>query len=138
MTAGSPDEIPKLRRELEFVRMRENVLLQIDALTRVATDPAEITYTAARLLGLHLHVNRCAYAEVSSKGDNLTVIGDFVDGVRSMVGSYSLRQFFGSAYDLLTAGQPFIVEDAESDPRCAAGIESFRNSGVRSTVSFRS
>lgn len=135
MTTRPDEEIAKLRRELELVRGRENLLMQIDAATRVASDPAQITYSAACLLAQHLRVNRCAYAEVEPDQDSLTVIGDFVDGLSSMVGSYKLRQFSSSAYDQLAAGQPFIVEDAENDPRCAAGIETFRATGVMATIS---
>jgi PAS domain S-box-containing protein len=136
MTTDSQAQIAELRRELEFMHERDSLLMQIDAVTRVATDAAEITHSAASLLGRHLHVNRCAYAEVEYDQDNLTVIGNFVDGLPSMVGSYTLRQFSSSAYDLLTAGHPFIVEDSESDPRCATGIEAFRSAGVRATISY--
>src|SRR5580698_1610472 len=136
MTADSQAQIAELRRELEFMHERDSLLMQIDAVTRVAIDAAEITHSAASLLGRHLHVNRCAYAEVEYDQDNLTVMGNFVDGLPSMVGSYTLSQFSSSAYDLLTAGHPFIVEDSESDPRCATGIEAFRSAGVRATISY--
>jgi signal transduction histidine kinase len=136
MTIEHRQETVRLRRELEFLRERENLLTQIDAVTRAAADPGQITYGAAELLGRHLQVNRCAYAEVEFDQDSIIVIGNFVDGLPSMVGSYTLHQFSSSAYDLLVAGQPFIVENAEIDPRCAAGIELFRATGVMSTVSY--
>jgi PAS domain S-box-containing protein len=136
MTCDYQEQIVRLCRELESVREREKLLMQIDDDARAATDPAEITYSAARLLGGHLRVNRCAYAEVECDQDSLRVIGDFVNGLPSMVGSYSLHQFSTSAFDLLVAGRPFIVEDAENDARCAAGIEAFRGAGVRATISY--
>ena len=135
MTTGE-EQLAKLRRELELVSERENLLMQIDAATRAATDPAQITYSAARLLALYLRVNRCAYAEVENDRDTLTVIGNFVDGLPSMVGSYKLRQFFGSAYDQLAAGHPCVVEDAATDPSCAASFEAFRTMGVMATISY--
>lgn len=136
MTPEAPDEITQLRRELELVREREDLLAVIDAATHTAIDPVDITFRAARLLGLHLGVNRCAYAEVASDQDNLDVLGNFVDGLPSMVGKYTLRQFSSSAYDLLTTGQTFIVEDAEADPRCALGMEAFRAAGIKATISY--
>jgi PAS domain S-box-containing protein len=136
MNADPVDEIAWLRRELEFVRQRENLLMQIDAAARAASDPAEITYSAARLLGLHLRVDRCTYAEVEDDQDSLTVIGNFVDGVPSMVGSYTLRQFSSAASELLTSGHSFVVDDAETDPRCAAAIGSFRAAGIRATIFY--
>lgn len=135
MTTDPQDQIATLRRELERAQARERLLAEIDLATRSTTDPAQITQSAVRLLGLHLHANRCAYAEVEFNQDNLRVIGDFVDGLSSMVGGYTLRQFSSAAYGLLTAGQPFIVEDAETDPHCVSGIESFRAAGVRATIS---
>lgn len=136
VTTDPQQQIAELRRELELMRERQDLLMQIDAATRVATEPAEIAYHAARLLCRHLQANRCAYAEVDSDQDGLTVIGDFTDGLPSMVGSYTLHQFSNSAYDLLTAGKPFVVQDAETDPSCATGIETFRAAGVRSTISY--
>jgi hypothetical protein len=79
MTTDSQAQIAELRRELEFIHERDSLLMQIDAVTRVATDAAEITHSAASLLGRHLDVNCCAYAEVEYDQDNLTVIGNFVD-----------------------------------------------------------
>lgn len=38
--------------------------MQIDEATCVAADPTQVTYNTARLLGLDLRLNRCAYAEV--------------------------------------------------------------------------
>lgn len=136
MTSDPQEQISRLQRELERVRERTSLLARIDSVTRTESDAAQITYRAAELLGRHLRVNRCAYAEVERDQDRLSVIGDFVDGLPSMVGSYALRQFSDSAYDLLVKGEPFVVEDAEADARCAAGIESFRAVGVRATISY--
>ncbi|MFT4113439.1 ATP-binding protein [Silvibacterium sp.] len=125
-----------LQLELKHLQARENLLAEIDAATRAATDPVEITHRAASLLGRYLKVNRCAYAEVDHDQDHLAVIGNFTDGLPSMVGEYTLHQFSSSAYDLLTTGHPFIVEDAEADPQCAAGIATFRAAGVQATISY--
>ncbi len=136
MAVDTLEEITALRRELEYMREREDLLMQIDAATRAATDPKEIIYQAARLLGRHLSINRCAYAAVESDQNSLEVVGDFNHGLPSMIGRYTLRQFSSSAFDLLTIGLPFIVNDSETDPRCAAGIQTFRDAGVRATISY--
>lgn len=128
--------IVKLSRELELVKERERLLMEIDAVTHVLTDPAEITYNAARLLGAYLGVNRCAYAEVGSDQDSVLVIGDFVNGPPAMLGSYSLRQFSSAAYDSLIAGDSFLIEDVDSDPRCAEGIANFRAASIRAAIAY--
>lgn len=136
MTTGPEEQLAELRRELDLLREREKLQLQIDEATRGATDPAQINYDSARLLGQHLRANRCAIAEVEPDQDRLTIVRDFVDGLPSMAGRYRLREFSSAAFDDLVAGRPFVVEDAEADPRCSAGIASFRAAGVRSTVSY--
>jgi PAS domain S-box-containing protein len=129
-------QIAHLQREIDFMCERENLLNQINEATRIATDAAQITHRAASLLGSHLRVNRCAYAEVDEDQNNVTVVGNSTEGLPSMVGRYTLRQFSSSAFDLLTANKPFIVEDSETDPVCSSGIETFRAAGVRATISY--
>jgi PAS domain S-box-containing protein len=136
ISAGLQEQVDKLRRELELLRERESLLAQIDAAARVAADPAQITHSAARLVGAYLGVNRCVYVEVDQDQDGFTVSGDFVNGVPSMVGSFTIRQFSQAAYEQLVAGRPYILEDAEADPLCAGGIQSFRANGVRATISY--
>jgi PAS domain S-box-containing protein len=136
MPTDQQDQITAWLRELELLRERENLLMQIDAVTRAVTDPSEITYNAARLLAAYLGVNRCAYAEVDSDEDRVAVIGDFVDGPPAMVGSYSLRQFSHAAYDSLVAGDPFIIEVVDSDPRCAEGIGYFHAAAIRAAIAY--
>src|SRR3954462_15619597 len=94
-------QIAHLQRDIDFMCERENLLNQINEATRIATDAAQITHRAASLLGSHLRVNRCAYAEVDEDQNNLTVIGNSTEGLPSMIGRYTLRQFSSSAFDLL-------------------------------------
>jgi len=130
------EENAELRHELALMHDRENLLMQIDALIRVAAEPTEIPYGAAGLLGRHLGVNRCAYADVDDDKDSLTIVGDFINGLPSVVGNNNLLQFSDFSYDLLIAGQPFIVDDVENDPRCAIDIQSFRAACIRATISY--
>lgn len=134
--ADLQQQIAELRRELELRRDRENLLTLIEAVTRPSIDPSQIVYDAMQLLGLHLHVERCAYAEVGSDQDTASVIADFVDGLPSMIGTYSLRKFSISLHDLLVDGSPFITEDIETDPRCTDVRQSFRDAGIGATISY--
>lgn len=134
--ADLQQQIAELHRELELRRDRENLLTLIEAVTRPSIDPSQIVYDAMQLLGLHLRVERCAYAEVSPDQDTASVIADFVDGLPSMIGTYSLRNFSISLHDLLVDGSPFIAEDIETDPRCADVRQSFRNAGIQATISY--
>jgi len=136
MMIEEPGEfIDRLRRELQLAREREGLLMRIYAATRTEDDPGEMTHSAARLLCQHMGAGRCVYAEVEEDGDSLAVIGNYAEGMPPMTGRYRIRQFSEAAWELLTAGEPFVVEDAERDPRCRAQVEEFRAAGVRSTIS---
>ncbi len=95
----------------------DRLLLRLDDAVRPLVNPADITYTAARTLGEHLQVHRCAYAFVAPDQDSFTVTGDYTDGATSMVGAYRFRQFGAACLRAMRAGEPFVVEDSRTDAR---------------------
>ena len=103
-----------------YAEARDRFLVELDDATRTLTDPDDITRTAARLLGTHLGVNRCAYADVEAGSDTFDVTGDFCNGVSSSVGRYALAAFGGEFERATRAGTPLVVDDAETDSRTAA------------------
>ena len=99
---------------------RNRFLLQLDDSLRPLIDAGEITLTAATALGRHLGVNRCAYATVEEDEDTFQLIGNYNDGVQSIVGRYTFRQFGKECLRLMRAGKPYVVTDSES-----AGYQAF-------------
>ena len=95
----------------------DRLLVHVDDAVRPLTDPEEITYTAARLLGAHLRVNRCAYATVDDDQDTFTLTGNYTSGTHSIVGRYTFRQFGAACLEAMRAGEPFVVKDSEHDRR---------------------
>jgi PAS domain S-box-containing protein len=102
------------RRRLEA---RDRFLVELDDHVRSMTDPEEITFTAARALGEHLGVNRCAYAFVEEDQDTFLLTGNYHNGVGSIVGRYTFRQFGEACLRLMRAGEPYVVADVDNDPR---------------------
>jgi PAS domain S-box-containing protein len=102
------------RKRLEA---RDRFLVALDDAVRPHTDPEEITFTAARALGEHLGVNRCAYASVEDDEDTFLLTGNYNDGVDSIVGRYTFRQFGEECLRLMRAGEPYVVVDSDNDPR---------------------
>jgi PAS domain S-box-containing protein len=96
---------------------RDRFLVELDDVVRPLTDAEEITYTAAKALGKHLAVHRCAYATVEDDEDTFILTGNFNDGVESIVGRYTFRQFGEECLRLMRAGAPYVVTDSASDPR---------------------
>ena len=96
---------------------RDRLLLRVDDAVRPLVAPEDITYTAARVLGEHLRVHRCAYAFVEADEDTFILTGNYTNGVHSIVGRYRFRQFGEACLRLMRAGEPYVVADSITDPR---------------------
>jgi len=112
---------------------KDRLLVRVDDALRPLARPEEITFTAARILGQHLRVNRCAYAFVAPDEDTFTLTGDYNDGVESIVGRYRFRQFGDACLRLMRAGEPYVVEDCERDDR-VDDVTAYRRTAIRAVV----
>jgi PAS domain S-box-containing protein len=82
------------------------------------TGPDQAVATAARMLGEHLGVDRCAYAETEADEDHFALTGDYTRGdTASIVGRYAMSDFGAETLRLMRADLPYVVDDAFSDPR---------------------
>ena len=102
---------------------------------RPLTDAEEITFTAARALGKHLGVNRCAYATVEEDEDTFLLTGNYNNGVGSIVGRYTFRQFGAECLRLMRAGEAYVVEDSNEDSRIThAERPSYEMTAIRAVI----
>ena len=86
------------------------------------------------MLGQHLNVAICAYADMEPDQDHFTIRGDWsMEGSPSIVGYYSLADFGRLAVKNLGAGLPLVVNDnlAELAPEEAA---TFQSIGIAATI----
>jgi PAS domain S-box-containing protein len=113
---------------------RNRFLVELDDATRSLESPEEITHTAARLLGVYLDVNRCAYADVEPDEDTFYLTGDYTAGVPSTVGRYAFSQFGAECLRLMRSDEPYIVTDSETDPRAAQVRDAYRSARIRSVI----
>ena len=113
---------------------RNRFLVALDDTTRPLERPEDITQAAARLLGEHLGVNRCAYADVEADEDTFNLTGDYNNGVESIVGRYTFEQFGEECLRLMRAGEPYVVVDSETDPRTEKVRASYRLTRIRSVI----
>jgi PAS domain-containing protein len=135
--AGAPTHFATFTRDLRERRAgerRDAFLVRLDDATRPLVDADEITGTAARLLGEHLGVNRCAYADVEPDEDTFNLTGDFNHGVASIVGRYRFTQFGDECLRLMREGCAYVIADAEQDPRTAAVREAYRKTAIRAVI----
>jgi PAS domain S-box-containing protein len=131
----------KMARDLsarQRVEARDRFLVALDDAVRPLADPGEITFTAATALGQHLGVNRCAYATVADDADDedtFLVTGNYRDGVPSVVGRYTFKQFGDAFLRLLRSGQPYVVADSTADERVTeADRPSYAAAAIRAVV----
>lgn len=120
--------------DLKALEARNAFLVRLDDASRPLTDPHTITQTAAGLLGAHLKVNRCAYADVEEDEDTFNLTGDYTSGVPSIVGRFTFAQFGSECLRLMREGEPCVIEDSEADPRTADGIDAYRLTSIRSAI----
>ncbi|HYO94690.1 MAG TPA: ATP-binding protein [Polyangiaceae bacterium] len=95
----------------------DRLLLRLDDAVRPLVRSEDITYTAARVLGEHLNVHRCAYAFVEADEDTFILTGNYTNGVQSIVGRYRFRQFGAECLRLMRRGEAYVVNDSNADPR---------------------
>ncbi len=125
------------RRAEHGLRRNEARLRFLDALARetsLHSNADAILATTTRMLGQHLGVSVCAYADMEPDEDHFTIRGDWAaEGSRSIVGRYSLTDFGRLAVERLHAGLPLIIDDnrAQLPPEEAA---TFQSIGLIATI----
>lgn len=129
------DAVERARAEV-LLRRSEERLRFLDTLgqaTITLTDANAVLGITTKLVGEHLGVTSCAYADMDEDGDGFTIRGDWSADGSTIVGHYSLAAFGKMAVERLTAGQPLIINDNEVDiaPHEAA---TFQAIGIRATI----
>jgi len=128
-----------LPRRTAEEKLRENAarfrfLHDLNKATAWLSDADAVLATTTRMVGEHMGVSVCAYADMDEDQDGFTIRGDWsAPGSPSIVGHYRLADFGRKAVTELGAGRPLIVNDnlAELDPHEA---KSFRALGIAATI----
>ena len=128
-----------LPRRTAEEKLRENAarfrfLHDLNKATAWLSDADAVLATTTRMVGEHMGVSVCAYADMDEDQDGFTIRGDWsAPGSPSIVGRYRLADFGQKAVTELGAGRPLIVNDnlAELEPHEA---RSFRALGIAATI----
>ena len=117
---------------------QERRLQLLDAMseaTRQAADPAAIMAVTARLLGEHLHVSRCAYADVEADNNRFTIRSDWTaQGVASTAGVYTLDMFGAGASGDMRGGRTLVIRDVDRELAQSDGADMFNSIGVKAII----
>ncbi|HEX8362874.1 MAG TPA: GAF domain-containing protein, partial [Longimicrobium sp.] len=136
-TVGTIIEVRGIAEERRVAR-RAEFLAELSHALQPLTDPDEAMATAARMLGEHLGVDRCAYADVEADEDHFAITGNFTRGdTPSIVGRYAMSAFGAEALRLMREDIPYVVDDALADPRVtAADREAYEQLQIRAVISM--
>jgi signal transduction histidine kinase/ActR/RegA family two-component response regulator len=97
------------------------------------TDPDEITFTAAEILGEALKVSRVGYGAIDPVAETLHVQRDWnAPGIETLAGTLPLRAY-GSFIDSLKRGEFISINDVDLDERTAGAADALKG---RSAYSF--
>ncbi|HEX8322410.1 MAG TPA: PAS domain-containing protein [Tepidisphaeraceae bacterium] len=113
---------------------RDRLLIALDDAVRHLDDPEQITATYARLLGEHLDVDRCAYADVEADEDTFNLTGDYNRGVPSIVGRYRFADFGQHVLGLMRADRAFVATDVDTHEPALEDLTAYRATLIRSVV----
>lgn len=115
----------------------ERTLLFLDRLTRAtsALSSAEaVMMRAAQMIGEHMGVAICAYADMDADQDGFTIRGDWAGpGSTSIVGRYRLADFGQMAVANLSRGLPLIINDNLVEI-AAHEAQTFQAIGIGATI----
>jgi PAS domain S-box-containing protein len=103
--------------------------------TRTASDPAEVMTISSRLLGEHMGVTRCAYAEVDADNDTFVIYDDWrLPGVNTTAGTYSLDLFGRRAAADMRDGRVLVVRDVDREMEAGDGADMFNSVGIKAII----
>jgi PAS domain S-box-containing protein len=101
----------QLRRTAELDAFRVTLS---DAL-RSLCDPIEIQRAAMRVVGERLAVDRVLYTEIANDGETILIADNYVRGNKPKIVGHFPASDFGTASEILRAGQTFATSDINRD-----------------------
>jgi len=122
-THGRPVRMVGVTQDITARRLTENrrtALLALGDGLRQMTDPGEMSYLAAEILGSTLGVSRAGYGIIDPVAETITIERDWNQpGTSSLAGVLQFRDY-GSYIEDLKRGETVVIGDARLDPRTAA------------------
>ncbi|RJL85132.1 PAS domain S-box protein [Xanthomonas vasicola] len=114
---------------------RDSFLLMLEDALQNVSDPRQIIDTSVRLLGEHLHANRCAFGLAAADGSTMHVISDHVQDMPSLQGDFPLEAAQGLR-DALLQNRPWFTTDAMAPGAPDYVAEQYRRSGLRASLAI--
>jgi signal transduction histidine kinase/FixJ family two-component response regulator len=115
---------------------RRTALLELGDRLRQTTDPAEMSFLAAEILGKTLAVSRAGYGVIDLAEETITIERDWnMPGTTSLAGTLHFRDY-GSYIEDLKRGETVTISDSRTDPRTAETSEALENIDARAVLNM--
>ena len=115
---------------------RQRALVTLGDHLRTLTDPSELAYAAAEVLGTALGVSRAGYGTVDKSAETITIDRDWnAPGIKTLAGILQFRDY-GSYIEDLKRGETVVFENAELDPRTVANAAALKAISAQSVVNM--
>ncbi|MDB6082955.1 MAG: hypothetical protein JWN43_836, partial [Gammaproteobacteria bacterium] len=132
-------DVTDQRRTDAALRLRDarsTALLRLGDRFRALTEPGDLAFAAAEILGETLGVSRCGYGTIDMKAETITIERDWhAPGSSSIAGVLQFRDY-GTYIEDLKRGEAVICMDAERDARTASTAEALKMIQVRSFINI--
>lgn len=116
-------EKKRIEASLRSREARSNALVRLSDLFRNTTEPAELAYAAARILGETLNVSRCGYGTIDLDQETISIERDWnAPGIDTIAGMLRFREH-GTYIEDLKQGKTVVCDNVELDPRTAPHAE---------------
>ncbi|QIF00213.1 PAS domain-containing protein [Roseimicrobium sp. ORNL1] len=122
--------------ERKATELRHSFLVSLDDALRPLIDPQEITLTAARLLGEHFHVDRCAYADIEADEDTMNLTGNYMrrPDIRSIVGRLRFADFGQEVLQLMREDKAYVVHDVDTHQPPVENLAAYRATQIQAVI----
>jgi len=124
------------QREAQFEAERQALLVAFSNAVVGISDPRELLRRALTAVGTHLGVARCSYAYAMVAEDRLVVQDEYVDGVPTIVGEFTLSSFGKEVVTALSEGVPVAIDNIDDDPVTSPNRDIFAALQVRSGLTI--
>jgi PAS domain S-box-containing protein len=129
--APTGSDITDRRRVEERLRLLD----AMNQATREDVDSRSVMMQVTRLLGEHMQVTRCAYADVEGDNDRFNIRYDWTtEGAPSTVGIYSLDLFGNRAAADMRTGHTLVIHDVDRELSLGDGAAMFNAIGIKAII----
>jgi len=126
----------RIDAELRARSTRSDALVKLGDRFRSSSDPAEIAFAAAQILGETLGANRCGYGTIDPVAESIFIARDWcAPDTQSIAGVLHFRDY-GSYIDDLKRGETVVCMSVDSDPRTAATAKRLKALSAHSFVNM--